>query len=63
VDSFGFSGNSGYLHSSIRFSIMEIADIVYNKDEFVETASGNKVNFKKQTENQSTIIALSEFLR
>lgn len=23
---------------------MEIADMYYNKDEFVETASGNKVN-------------------
>lgn len=23
---------------------MEVADIFYNKDEYVETASGNKVN-------------------
>lgn len=27
-----------------QYLVMEIADMYYNKDEFVETASGNKVN-------------------
>lgn len=34
---------------------MEIADMFYNKDEFVETASGNKVNNSKESEKQEML--------
>lgn len=42
---------------------MEIADMFYNKDEFVETASGNKVDFENQMIHRKMCLNILSILR